>query len=85
MSQGSYLKCDQKFETNYENHAFRQMLNFNPSGHLRDKDGGECFAPFAFALLRAEMLQNLAQDRRRSQKFKKTLNLRNTVETSFSL
>ena len=37
---------------------FRQILNFNPLGHLRKKDGGECFAPFAFALMRAEMLEN---------------------------
>ena len=36
---------------------FRQILNFSPLGHLRERGGGECFAPFAFALLRAEMLQ----------------------------
>ena len=41
-----------------KNYVFRQTLNFSPLGHLRKKDGGECFAPFAFALLRAEMLQN---------------------------
>ena len=36
---------------------FRQILNFSPLGHLRKKNRGECFAPFAFALLRAEMFQ----------------------------
>ena len=84
---GGYLKYDQKFERNYRNHVFRQMLNFSPSGRLREKDGGECFAPFAFALLRAEMkcFKTVAQDARRSQKSKKILNLRNTVKTSFSL
>ena len=58
----------------FKNYVFRQTLNFSLLGHLRKKDGGECFAPLAFALLRAEMLENGAQDRRRSQKFKKILN-----------
>ena len=40
-----------------KNYVFRQTLNFSPLGHLRKNDGGECFAPLAFALLRAEMLQ----------------------------
>ena len=30
-----------------KNYTFRQTLNFSPSGHLRKKDGGECFAPLA--------------------------------------
>ena len=38
---------------------------------------------FAFALLRAEMLENGAQDRRRSQKFKKILNLVDPCKTTF--
>ena len=37
---------------------FRQILNFSPLGHLRKEGGGKCFTSFAFALLRAEMLQN---------------------------
>ena len=36
---------------------FRQILNFSPLGHLREKDGAECFAPFVFELLHAEMFQ----------------------------
>ena len=59
------------------------MLNFSPSGRLREKDGGECFAPFAFALLRAEMLQNGGQDCRKNQKFKKILNLADACKTTF--
>ena len=41
-----------------KNYVFRQTLNVRPLDHLRKNDGGECFAPLAFALLRAEMLQN---------------------------
>ena len=41
----------------FENYVFRQTLNFSPLGHLKKSDGGECFAPLAFALLRAEMVQ----------------------------
>ena len=44
-----------------KNYVFRQTLNFGPLGHLRKKDGGECFAPLAFALLRGEMLQKLRE------------------------
>ena len=66
-----------------KNYVFRQTLNFSPLGHLRKKDGGECFALLAFALLRAEMLENGAQDRRRSQKFKKILHLVDPCKTTF--
>ena len=38
---------------------------------------------FAFALLRAEMLENGAQDRRRSQKFKKILHLVDPCKTTW--
>ena len=55
------------------------MLNFSPSGHLRE-GRRRMLCTICFALLRAEMLQNYGQDRRRSQKFKKKSNLKNFSE-----
>ena len=55
------MNSSSEIEMKLKNYAFRQTLNFSPLGHLKKNDGGECFAPLAFAL-RAEMLKNGGQD-----------------------
>ena len=55
-----------------KNYVFRQTFNFNPLGHLRKKDGGECFAPRG--LLRccapkcSKMVAKTAGEARKSRK-----------------